>query len=103
MIKFGDADVFVAGGSEAAIIPIGLAGFSAMKALDDFLASDAPLQANAEKLFQGPIADALTHVGQLCMLRRLAGSPVRGENYSVAEVHACRVGPVQSSPKREFS
>lgn len=77
--------------------------FSAMKALDDFLASDAPLQANAEKLFQGPIADALTHVGQLCMLRRLAGSPVRGENYSVAEVHAGRVGPVQSSPKRAFS
>ncbi|PYM01714.1 MAG: beta-ketoacyl-[acyl-carrier-protein] synthase II [Verrucomicrobia bacterium] len=33
MIKFGDADVFLAGGSEAAIIPIGLAGFGAMKAL----------------------------------------------------------------------
>jgi 3-oxoacyl-[acyl-carrier-protein] synthase II len=33
MIKFGDADMFLAGGSEASIIPIGLAGFSAMKAL----------------------------------------------------------------------
>jgi 3-oxoacyl-[acyl-carrier-protein] synthase II len=33
MIKFGDADIFLAGGSEAAIIPIGLAGFGAMKAL----------------------------------------------------------------------
>jgi hypothetical protein len=76
--------------------------FTAMKALDDLLASDAPLQAEAEKLFQGPIADALTHIGQLCMLRRLAGSPVRGENYFVADVQAGRVGPVQNSPKREF-
>ena len=33
MIKFGDADIFLAGGSEASIIPIGLAGFSSMKAL----------------------------------------------------------------------
>src|SRR5436309_2808014 len=33
MIKFGDADIFLAGGSEAAIIPIGVAAFSSMKAL----------------------------------------------------------------------
>jgi len=77
--------------------------FTTMKALDDMLASDAPLQGDPERLFQGPIADALTHVGQLCMLRRLAGSPIHGENYFVAEVQAGRVGPVQSSPKREFS
>jgi hypothetical protein len=77
--------------------------FTTMKALDDVLASDAPLQADPERLFQGPIADALTHVGQLCMLRRMAGSPIHGENYFVAEVQAGRVGPVQSSPKREFS
>lgn len=77
--------------------------FNAMKALDERLASDAPLQADPEKLFQGPIADALTHVGQLCMLRRLAGAPVSGENYFVAEVQAGRVGPVQSAPRREFS
>jgi hypothetical protein len=76
--------------------------FTAMKALDDLLASNVPLEADAEKLFQGPIADALTHVGQLCMLRRLAGSPVRGENYFVADVQAGRVGPVQGPPKREF-
>lgn len=76
--------------------------FTSMKAFDDFLASGEPLQADPEKLFQGPIADALTHVGQLSMLRRLAGSPVRGENYFVAEVQAGRVGPVQSAPRREF-
>ena len=77
--------------------------FVAMKALDDLLASPAPLHAPAEKLFQGPIADALTHVGQLCMLRRLAGAPVRGENYFAAEMEAGHVGPVQSAPKKEFS
>jgi hypothetical protein len=77
--------------------------FTSMKAFDDILASDAPLASDPEKLFQGPVADALSHVGQLCMLRRLAGSPVRGENYLVAEVQAGRVGPVQSPPRREFN
>jgi len=77
--------------------------FTAMKAFDDFLASDTGLEADPEKLLQGPLADALTHVGQLAMLRRLAGSPVRGENYFTAEIQAGRVGPVQSSPLREFS
>jgi len=58
--------------------------FQSLQALDAFLASDKPLQASAEQLFQGPIADALTHVGQLAMLRRLSGSPTRGENFIVA-------------------
>lgn len=77
--------------------------FLAMKTFDDLLASGEPLHASAEKLFQGPIADALTHVGQLCMLRRMAGSPIRGENYFVADVELGQVGPVQSPPKREFN
>jgi hypothetical protein len=76
--------------------------FMAMKAFDDLLASTAPLHAPVEKLFQGPIADALTHVGQLCLLRRMAGAPVRGENYFVADMEAGQVGPVQSAPKKEF-
>jgi hypothetical protein len=76
--------------------------FLAMKTFDDLLASGKPLHESAEKLFQGPIADALTHVGQLCMLRRMAGSPIRGENYFVADVELGKVGPVQSPPKREF-
>ena len=62
--------------------------FAALDALDAHLASSLPLQAPAEKLFQGPIADALTHVGQIAMLRRLAGSPVKGENYFRAEISA---------------
>ena len=53
-------------------------------------------------LVAGPIADALTHVGQMAMLRRLAGSPVRGENYLKADIVSGRVGPEQSTPRREF-
>ena len=75
---------------------------SGLKRFDDYLQSDAPLGAPAEKLFQGPIADALTHVGQIATLRRLAGSPVRGENYAVAEITAGRVGTDQSTKRFEF-
>jgi hypothetical protein len=76
--------------------------FAALRALDDFLASNAPLGTPSSELFQGPIADALTHVGQISMLRRLAGAPVRGENYLQADITVGRVGPKQSAPKREF-
>src|SRR5262245_40713294 len=76
--------------------------FDGLARLDAYLASDAPLVCSAEKLFQGPIADAFTHIGQIAMLRRLAGSPVRGENYFRADIAAGRVGPEQSAPRREF-
>jgi hypothetical protein len=66
--------------------------FAALKKFDDYLASDNPLQAPVEKLFQGPVADALTHTGQLAMLRRLSGSPMKGENYYVADIVVGRVG-----------
>ena len=48
------------------------------------------------------MADALTHVGQLALLRRRAGAPVKGENYFKAEIVAGRVGPGQAAPRREF-
>jgi hypothetical protein len=76
--------------------------FTALATFDEYLASDRPLGWSAERLFQGPIADALTHVGQLTMLRRLAGSAVRGENYTKAEITAGRVTASQSAPKVEF-
>ena len=66
--------------------------YASLKAFDAHLASDQPLNVPAEKLFQGPVADALTHVGQLMMLRRLAGAPPRGENYFVADIRTGRVG-----------
>src|ERR1700731_2253384 len=60
--------------------------FASLKKFDDYLASEGPLHVSAEKLFQGPIADALTHVGQIAMLRRIAGVKMKGENYFVAEI-----------------
>ncbi len=76
--------------------------FDALARFDTFLASEADLAVPPTKLFQGPIADALTHVGQLAMLRRMAGLPVRGENYFVADIAVGRVGSEQARPKREF-
>lgn len=76
--------------------------FASLKKFDDYLASDAHLQAPMDKLFQGPIADALTHVGQLAMLRRLEGTPIAGENYYVADIHIGRVGKEQTPPKKTF-
>jgi hypothetical protein len=76
---------------------------TALEAFDAYLASGDPLHAPAEKLFQGPIADALTHVGQIAMLRRLAGAPVLGENYYVAKIAAGSVGDDQPAPEKEFS
>ena len=69
---------------------------------DEYLASEEPLSATPEKLFQGPVADALTHVGQLAMLRRLAGVNMKSENYFQADIIAGRVGSGQSIPRREF-
>jgi hypothetical protein len=76
--------------------------FATLATFDAYLASDAELASTAEKLFQGPVADALNHVGQINMLRRLAGSPVRGENYFKAEIVAGRVGAEQSAAAVEF-
>ena len=76
--------------------------FAALQAFDDFLASKEALAVPPEKLFQGAIADSLTHVGQIAMLRRLAGVPIRGENYSRADIVAGRVGAKQATPSREF-
>ena len=75
---------------------------TALARFDDYLASDGELEASCERMFQGPIADALTHVGQLTMLRRVAGDPMKGENYSRAKIEAGRVGADQQKPKREF-
>jgi hypothetical protein len=74
----------------------GLARFDAR------LASGRPLGSSEEKLFQGPVADALTHVGQLAMLRRMAGAPMKGENYFKADIESGRVGEDQVPPRVEF-
>jgi hypothetical protein len=76
--------------------------FNTVQRLDDYLASDAPLACEPEALFQGPVADALNHIGQLAMLRRLAGVPIKGENYYRADIVRGRVGADQTAPRREF-
>ena len=76
--------------------------FAALQAFDDYLASEAPIVCDVARLFQGPIADALTHVGQLAMLRRMAGAGIGGENYFVADIVVGRVSAEQAPPKRSF-
>ena len=75
--------------------------FAELKRFDDCLASGEP-EVAPEKLFQGAIADSLTHVGQLAMLRRLAGTPIRGENYAKADIMTGRIGLEQPVARVEF-
>lgn len=75
--------------------------FAGLAALDAAIA-DPGFNGSIEKLIQGPMADALTHVGQLAMLRGMAGSPVRPESYAKAEITPGRVGLDQQSPRAEF-
>ena len=62
--------------------------------------SDTPLlkDMTPERLLQGPFSDAMTHAGQLSMLRRLSGNPVPPENFIVANIDAIRLGPDQAEP-----
>ena len=76
--------------------------FAALEAFDSYLASDQPMQCSIEGLLQAPVADCLTHIGQLTMLRRMAGCPIKGENYHRADIVAGRVGMDQAAPRREF-
>lgn len=64
--------------------------FDRLAELDAYLASEKPMQASMERLMQGPIADSLTHVGQLAMMRRMAGAPIAPENYYRADVQPGR-------------
>lgn len=77
--------------------------FASLKSFDDYLSSDQPLHAEPGPLFQGPIADALTHVGQLAMMRRLAGSPTRGENFFVSAITVGQVSADQPKAVQPFS
>jgi hypothetical protein len=76
--------------------------FRSLERFDERLASPAALGSSPERLFQGPVADALTHIGQLTMLRRLAHAPIRGENYYKAAIQTGRVGADQTAPNVEF-
>jgi hypothetical protein len=76
--------------------------FSALEAFDARLASPELLRCLPEQLFQGPVADALTHVGQINLLRRMSGAPIKGENYFKAAIRMGTVGSQQPAPRVEF-
>jgi len=76
--------------------------FAALGKVDQYLASGKPLGMSPEKLFQGAVADSLAHIGQINVLRGVAGASVRAENYCKADIAAGRVGAEQLPPKLEF-
>ena len=76
--------------------------FASAKAFDDALAGSAPVQYDLTRLFQGPVADALTHTGQLAMLRRIHGAPMKGESYNRADIVTGRVAAEQTPPDPRF-
>ena len=77
--------------------------YSSVKEFDTYLANSSTVACSLERLFQGPIADAISHVGQLAMLRHLFGAPIKGENYFKADIGIGQVGPDQPAPRKEFS
>jgi len=76
--------------------------FTALQALDRALAASDSKQVDCERLFQGPVADAISHVGQIAMMRRLAGCKIPGENYYVAAIATGQTGEDQPAPVRTF-
>ncbi|MGD8307746.1 MAG: hypothetical protein PVF17_13895 [Ignavibacteria bacterium] len=76
--------------------------YDSIKKFDDYLTTDKEINCTVEKLLQGPVTDALTHVGQLAMLRRYAGAPVKGESYFEADIKIGHVGSEQSLPAKKF-
>ncbi|HEY2857590.1 MAG TPA: hypothetical protein VGJ21_04190 [Terracidiphilus sp.] len=76
--------------------------FAALAAFDAYLAGPEPVQTELERLFQGPVADAISHVGQLAMMRRLAGYKIPGENYYVANIKVGQIGAEQPKPVKTF-
>lgn len=79
--------------------------FAALGALDGYLAAGEPIRWEPERLFQGGIADALTHTGQLALLRRVSGHKMKGENYARADIAIGRVGldQIPPDPRNEFN
>jgi hypothetical protein len=76
--------------------------FQGLAALDAAVAESPASSSSHELVFQGPVADALTHVGQLTLMRGMAGSPVRPESYARANITVGRVGRDQDNNRSEF-
>jgi hypothetical protein len=101
-VTIADGDIqWNAGGSDDWDREVGRF-FDGLGALDRALATAGPFKGSVDKLIQGPLADALTHVGQLALLRGMAGAPIKPESYARADIVIGRVGREQSPPGREF-
>lgn len=72
--------------------------YATLSNLDESLRTRTPRGVTELQILQGPLSDAMAHVGQLLMLRRLAGAPVPSENYIYADIRAGVVGPDQPDP-----
>jgi hypothetical protein len=74
--------------------------FALLRELADRIAATTDLaDADAERLLQGPLSDAMAHAGQLALLRRLSGSPIAPENFLAAAIHPSRLGLDQAAPR----
>lgn len=65
---------------------------------DDLADSTLTAQISDAQFLHGPLADAMTHAGQLAMLRRLEGTPVPSENFIHAAIDAGNVSADQPRP-----
>jgi hypothetical protein len=77
--------------------------YASVKEFDAFFASPSTVACPMERLLQGPILDATTHVGQLAMLRHIFGAPIKGENYFKADIRIGQVGPDQPARTKNFN
>jgi hypothetical protein len=72
--------------------------YETLSKLDESIREKGPEGVSEEQLLQGPLSDSMAHVGQLLMLRRMAGSPVPSENFIYADMRKGVVGPDQPEP-----
>jgi len=75
---------------------------NALQLLDEMLLERDIEEKVLCQIIQGPLADALTHIGQLSTLRRLSGAPVYSENYMLADIQSGRVGATQTISEHQF-
>jgi hypothetical protein len=74
---------------------------STLTSLSELVAKESDwVEISPEQLLQGPLSDAMTHAGQLAMLRRLAADPIPPENFIFAEIDAGNLSPEQPQPAR---
>lgn len=72
--------------------------YKILSKLDVSIQEKNPNKVTEEQLLQGPFSDAMTHVGQLSMLRRMVDSPIPSENFIFADIRKGEVGPDQPDP-----